>query len=60
MIVIGLFDKSYADPSDDSFSHHFRIIPKSIEQLSEKVEIREDVSAVSAFLLHLLGKQADE
>jgi hypothetical protein len=34
VIVTGLFDKSYSDPSDDSFSHHFRIIPTRVEQLS--------------------------
>jgi len=34
VILIRLFDKSYVDPSDDSFSHHFRIIPTRIEQLS--------------------------
>jgi hypothetical protein len=34
VIVTGIFDKSHSDPSDDSFSHHFRIIPKRIEQLS--------------------------
>ncbi len=34
VIVTGLFDKSYSNPSDDSFSHHFRIIPIKIEQLS--------------------------
>jgi hypothetical protein len=35
VIVTGLFDKSHSDLSDDSFSHHFRIIPTRIEQLSE-------------------------
>ena len=34
VIVIGIFDKSHSDPSDDSFSHHFRIIPTRVEQLS--------------------------
>jgi hypothetical protein len=34
VIVTGIFDRSYVDPSDDSFSHHFRIIPARIEQLS--------------------------
>ena len=34
VIVTGLFDKSYSESSDDSGSHMFRIIPKSVEQLS--------------------------
>ena len=34
VIVTGIFDKSYSDPSDDSSSHRFRIIPTSTEQLS--------------------------
>ena len=35
VIITGLFDKAHSDPSDDSFSHHFRIIPTRIEQLSK-------------------------
>jgi hypothetical protein len=34
VIVTGLFDKSYANPGDDAFSHHFRIIPRRVQQLS--------------------------
>ena len=34
VIVTGIFDKSHLGPSDDSFSHRFRIIPTRIEQLS--------------------------
>jgi hypothetical protein len=34
VVVTGIFDKSHFDSSDDSFSHHFRIIPTKIDQLS--------------------------
>ncbi len=34
IVVVGIFDADYVDPMGYAFAHHFRLIPRSIEQLT--------------------------